>query len=392
MNCRYIGSMASITIALLANGCFSVRNSAVPMVDDIGTDVFTKYRYRLTCVYNGDNSEMLWFGDACMARYYPRVFATDGLPIALRIRFKTFTTPNTWAILLSLCSLEVIPAVQKRDSTFSCSVGLVDATDCNVTFDLVSRFESAFSFGVPTAFLLYNEEPTDAGHRVFFKTERSICKGSSFMPSFDPEELMERDVQFQQGLAYAIAVKLKELEDSGRVDAMLNRKTARQSSVPPHNVIRFDRDSGGRYSFVIDMMQNPKDVNVAKDTVLKEFAKSVMEEYLDSFPNVDLASLSVAFTNVKVDGLRISGRAVVLTIKPIALVYDANIRRGKLSVRFNAGQLEEARTWILKNIETLARDKNIALVTGGIPPPAKFDVLSESLKDGNVIEIEFKTE
>ena len=45
-----------------------------------------------------------------------------------------------------------------------------------------------------------------------------------------------------------------------------------------------------------------------------------------------------------------------------------------------------------RNIETLARDKNIALVTGEIPPNARFYSLGESLKDGNILEIEFKTE
>ena len=392
MNCRHLRSIAYIAIAVLANGCFSIRDSDIPMVDDIGADVSTKHRYKLACVYKGDTSETLWFSEAYMSRCYPRVFSADGLPIALRIRFKTFATPNTWAILLSMCSMTVIPAVQELDSTFSCTIELVDAADCNASFELVSRFESAFSFGLPTAFLLYNNEPTCAGHRVFFETERSIGTGNTTMPSFDPEKRIESDGQFRQGLAYAIAVKLKELEDSGMVDAMLDGKAVQQPSMPSHSVVRFDRDSGGGYSFAIDMMQGQKDLNVAKDAILKEFAKSVKEEYLDTFPNVDLASLSVAFPNVKVDGLRISGRAVVLTVKPIALAYDSNTRHGKLSVRFNAGMLEEARAFILKNIEALARDKNIALVTGEVPPAAAFYVLGESLKDDNLIEVEFKTE
>ena len=60
-------------------------------------------------------------------------------------------------------------------------------------------------------------------------------------------------------------------------------------------------------------------------------------------------------------------------------------------MRFNAGQAEEARTWILRNVKTLAHDKNIALVTGRLPPEATFRTLGEKI-DGNVMEIEFKTE
>lgn len=55
------------------------------------------------------------------------------------------------------------------------------------------------------------------------------------------------------------------------------------------------------------------------------------------------------------------------------------------------GQSAEARAWARENIETLARDKNIALVTGQRPPDANYYLLGEKI-DGNVMEIEFKTE
>ena len=82
----------------------------------------------------------------------------------------------------------------------------------------------------------------------------------------------------------------------------------------------------------------------------------------------------------------------MLTISVASLIYDPNTRKGKLAVRVNANQYEEARQWVRKNIETLARDKNIALTTGEIPPAAKFYLGREEFKDGNTLEIEFKTE
>ena len=120
--------------------------------------------------------------------------------------------------------------------------------------------------------------------------------------------------------------------------------------------------------------------------------KSIKEEYLDTYPSADVASLVVSFSGLKREGVRISGRAAVLTIKPLSLTYDVHTRRGRLAVKFNAGQAEEAKAWARRNIETLARDKNIALTTGVIPPAAKFYLGREELKDGNVLEIEFKTE
>lgn len=43
------------------------------------------------------------------------------------------------------------------------------------------------------------------------------------------------------------------------------------------------------------------------------------------------------------------------------------------------------------NIICLVRDKNIALTTGQLPPAATYYSLGEKV-DGNVMEIEFKTE
>lgn len=81
-----------------------------------------------------------------------------------------------------------------------------------------------------------------------------------------------------------------------------------------------------------------------------------------------------------------------LAIDPLSLVYDEDGRCGKLVVKFNAAQAAEARAWIRKNFETLARDKNIPLTTGDIPPAARFLLGREELKEGNILEIEFKTE
>ena len=120
-------------------------------------------------------------------------------------------------------------------------------------------------------------------------------------------------------------------------------------------------------------------------------ANEIRSAYRQEHSGVDLYSLQIAFYPELVNG-KIKGRAEVLTITLVSLTYDAYTRHGKMAARFNANQYEEARKWIRKNIETLARDKNIALVTGEIPPAAKFYLGREELKDGNVLEIEFKTE
>jgi hypothetical protein len=126
--------------------------------------------------------------------------------------------------------------------------------------------------------------------------------------------------------------------------------------------------------------------------VQQEFRKAVKEDYVESTPGAESSNLYVEFPEYELKGGKIEGRAVVLTISVTSLTYDPNTRKGRLAVKVSANQYEEARKWIRKNIETLARDKNIALVTGEIPPAAKFYLGREELKDGNILEIEFKTE
>jgi len=166
-----------------------------------------------------------------------------------------------------------------------------------------------------------------------------------------------------------------------------------RSSTPLYNIITCERESGSdfAYRFVLELIGKDKSLHAFR-SVQKEFRAAVKEDYAESFPGVRMDSLYVDFPEYKLNNGKIEGRAVVLSISVTSLSYDPNTRKGKLAVKVNANQYEEARKWIRKNIETLARDKNIALTTGEIPPAAKFYLGREELKDGNVLEIEFKTE
>lgn len=196
------------------------------------------------------------------------------------------------------------------------------------------------------------------------------------------------------------------MEDSGQIDYYhavneLRRRTVagRTSTIDVpdspskrlYKILSLDRESDSDfvYNFTLELSE---DVSIsAVFGVLDIFAYEVQAAYQREFPNVDASTLQVV-VHQQYSGGNIVGRAEVLTITPAALNYDANTRRGKLSVKFNANQYEQAREWIRKNIETLVREKKIALVAGEIPPEARFYSLNESLKDGNILEIEFKTE
>ena len=165
------------------------------------------------------------------------------------------------------------------------------------------------------------------------------------------------------------------------------------ASEPIYNILSCEREAGNdfAYSFTLELVGKDKSLRTFRH-VQKEFRQAIKDDYVESFSGVNKNSLYVEFPEFKLNDGKIAGRAVVLTISVASLAYDPNTRTGKLAVKVNANQYEEARKWVRKNIETLARDKNIALVTGEIPPAAKFYLGREELKDGNILEVEFRTE
>ena len=387
----------SLLVVAIFQGCYSLRNSAIPDVNDLGPSVSTRNRYRLSCVYKGETSETMRFKTDFFQRCEPRVFSPGGIPVSLRIQFDRFEGAKGWTVLFAMCTLGVIPQHNQLTYICKCSLELADE-DCGKSqFRIANVFDEARSqVLIPTAYLFYNGAPSvDDGRRAFY--ENMKIAGTEDPPQYlyesDPAKRVESDEPFRRALAYAMAVKLKEMEDSGKIDAMLRKKEESRSTAPAHSVVQLDRDAkdGFSYSFAIEFASAPSDFKSAARAVLQDFMKSIKEEYLDTYPSADIASLVVSFSGLKREGVRISGHAAVLTIKPLSLTYDANTRRGKLTVKFNAGQAEEARAWIRKNVKTLARDKNIALVTGQLPPEASCYFLDEKV-DGNVMEVKFKTE
>ena len=173
-----------------------------------------------------------------------------------------------------------------------------------------------------------------------------------------------------------------------------DQEFVKQTAPTSYRIICCERETGKDFSyrFVLEINGENDDPLRMFRSIQQKFRMAIKEDYAESFPSVKADSLFVEFPEYKQDNDRIEGRAVVLTIAVTSLFYDPNTRKGKLAVKVKANQYEEARKWIRKNIETLARDKNVALTAGEIPPAAKFYLGREELKDGNVLEIEFKTE
>ena len=390
------------------SGCFSgsFRAYTTVSVDDVGDIISTRYRYKikdagdLFHLMSGYDNQNNFFNDKRHAinrvmAQYPNVFSDSGIPLAITIESARSGAKNQWTVLLTILSATLFPQIDS--SSFELSFDVVVGDDVETQFSMTSAKDSARGI-FPTALIPFGGMPNCGEKRVYGRSDRAVGLDSAVQNSC--ETLISQNSGFYlEGFAYGVAAKLKELEDSGKIDAMLQRQEAaklqRQESaklsVPAYRVVRLAQNAAGEFAFTLEFQEKPLDPDRAKLAVLKEFGDSLKEEYEDSVPGAKQMSLAVNYTDVRMDGKLIHGRATVLAMSLISLSYDANARRGKLLVRFNPGQYEEAREWIRKNIETLARDKNIALATGELPPAATYYSLGEKV-DGNVMEIEFKTE
>ena len=61
-----------------------------------------------------------------------------------------------------------------------------------------------------------------------------------------------------------------------------------------------------------------------------------------------------------------------------------------MTVKFGSDHLEEARQYVRRNISAIVRDKNIALVTGEVPPEAAVSIEREEVKNEGTFEIFFR--
>lgn len=132
----------------------------------------------------------------------------------------------------------------------------------------------------------------------------------------------------------------------------------------------------------------------AFSAIEEKFREYVGNSYLKSHPAASGNRIVIDVRPSLKDG-KIQVRADVLTFV-VQGRYDSIARRGRLSVKYNAGLSDDvAKVYARKYIEALARDKNIVLVEGEIPPAARFTTGDERLVDtseGKILEIDFKTE
>ena len=170
--------------------------------------------------------------------------------------------------------------------------------------------------------------------------------------------------------------------------------TAAQSPAKPlYSVESFERLADNQFAYAFRLKLNPEaNTGISSfATIREEMRRSIIADYSATY-GAKMGDTRVDFSKFALSDGVIEGRAEVMRIGVKSLSYDDRTHKGVIAVSIGAHSFEDARTWVRKNIETLARDKNVALTTGHIPSEAHFYLHNERVVDGNVLEIEFETE
>lgn len=159
-----------------------------------------------------------------------------------------------------------------------------------------------------------------------------------------------------------------------------------------YRITQFERlkDKDFSYAFELELPGGGNATNLRE--IGRTFGAEVKQSYIDTFHSAKPDELRVLLDWRLENGL-LKGVASVVNVVPVMLAYDAKTHTGRMVVRADGRQLSEARAWICKNVRKIACDKNIALETGVRPAEdAHYSIVRETVKDGSLVEVEFKVE
>ena len=257
-----------ICICTIFVGCAQHRRWASPAVTDMGERIVTRNKYRgVKFIPRAATQKDVLYKTfatketlvATAEEYYPGVFASDGIPIVVVEDSLCDVVNHTqWTIFMPfLCSAMTLPYVIELDahSRYAIEIG-EDVVDFDVRF----KDDGVVTVLSPIGFLFpYDEHPSFAktefawtDMQTAFTEEKAIRSGNSRVDS--------------RAIVHGIAVKLKELEDSGKINATklkerppvqvtgsdANRKVGpllQTQSSTTYKIVSFDRESGSEFAY-----------------------------------------------------------------------------------------------------------------------------------------------
>ncbi len=406
-------SIYIILLAMLAvcSGCGHTHVVITMNVPQIGEDTIkTKYRYKV--IENSKYGEI--DNSVQLAVYQPNVFDTSGIPIKIQKSIKNGHSNGSW--MLGIMTLGILPVFDSThfDSQWSISAGEENEAvaaiieSCNHSDwsgSLLSPFGLLFNWGKKTCF-------------------RDCCFFDKHSFGFEGDIYNYNIKQLEnEALSYGLAIKLKELENSGIINEQvvakafsqynLSKISERQRTVEESrlkkageklsdnngkqhvlfDIVRLEREKGVdfAYRFVLASKSSNRISLADYNTIRTAFRSSIKEHYLLEHPDLNPRTLVVDFPEYALKNGQIVGRAVVLTISVESIGYDSATRKGRLAVRINVNQFEETRQWIRNNICDLVMEAKKSN-GDGFSVGTRFYTENETMNEDGVLVVDFKTE
>ena len=238
--------------------------------------------------------------------------------------------------------------------------------------------EKCESWGTPSAIQIGN-----SGGYFVWRNRQEWVKVKSF-------SAMVVVGRHPRGLVYYVT---GETVAQQKVRERAQRRSRTVVSQGGYTIEKFERTADDEFAYAFRLrMKDGADLGLsAMGAVKRDLRQSVYDDYMATYGGTG-SDIRVDFPEFAMRDSIVEGRAEVMRISVISLQYDASTQKGVIAVKIGANRFEDARKWVRRNIESLAKDKNIALTTGQIPPAARFYLGAERVLEGNVLEIEFETE
>ena len=397
----------TLTIAVVASGCVHNRTTVLVAVDDLGSQIVTKNKY--TPVYSDgilSLGKMMRTGkmpvwtvplDRLIAEQ-PQVFSSNGIPFVVERGFGSVSPNGSTPFIVPLLIPFIIPGCgEGSPQEFKYTIDVVDCPDAHATFQQKERRDSCFALLTPLPMVFY---PTAGVFDDEPEKKRKFTRHSfSLGLTADSESFKEDMSASQSATAYGIAVALKQMEESGKISPATSRTAGDVESQNANlrgganfDIVDFHRTDSDSHRYVFSLVSTNENVSLRESLAAKRvLSNTISHDFMASYPSVNRTVLAVDFTEYEFANGVIKGAANVLPLNILAYNYDKYTRKGCMRIKVRADQFEAARRYVRQNIESVVRDKNIALIVGEIPPHARFELLDESVADG-VLEVNFKAE
>lgn len=395
-------------------GCVHKRVATMVTVDDLGPQVVTKNRYTLVAQGKTTNEQKVRI-DKCnewLKKAQPQVFGDGGVPFHYNGIYGRVpeSADLSWTVIffptlfLPMCS----PMICENRY----AVDVVDNPGAHASFCVKTRVDTAISVLPPVPMVCYlgnaDFEGEESGCRKY--VYHGMGMGGCVSPltgeggiigygeAIDDFDTGVSFLGFNSADAYGIAVSLKKMEDEGKIDVSRWRTTSEgyqsngSSGLESVYLADFHRAKSNERQYVFVLKPKSQGVSLRElRNIQREVREMIRNDFAESFPSANRVAIAIDFSEYALENGGIRGVATVLPLAVLSFSYDKNTRRGTMRIRVDKNQLSDARKYIKRNIGSIVRDKNIALVAGEVPPSATFYMLDEEVKDG-VLEIQFKAE